>query len=619
MDETIILEEQTPAVGDEQIKELMQTLERYRSGKRELDSRIRSSEEWWRLRNTNEEQKDGHQRHAGFKSKSGWLHNVIQSKHADAMDAFPEPNILPREMGDRKEAEMLSKIIPCVLEQNDFERTYSKAWWSKLKFGTGVYKVVWDASLLNGLGDISVLRSDPLALYWEPTIEDIQDSRYLFEVAYYTEDVVRELFPQLGDDPLPHNAVSDLYREQMKDAAMRDKVPVISAYYKRGRAVHLCQFIPGKLLYATENDEMYADTGLYAHGKYPFVFDALFPVEKSPCGYGYIDLCKQPQMEIDLLKSAMVDNAKAGAKPRYFYSQTSGINREQFLDLDDPLVEVSTVSDTSIQPVTHIPLDGNYLALLQETVQELRETSGNTDAATGTTPSGVTAASAIAALQEASGKTSRDASMSGYAAYSEVVELCIELIRQFYDAPRTFRILGSMGEESFVEYDNSGIQPEPLMNIDGTQDGMRVPMFDIKIVPQRRSAYTKMANNDLALQFYGVGFFDPQRSDQAIACLSMMDFDGREELIKRIRQNGTMFEQIQQLAQYAMMLAAKYQDQMALQQIQMIMQRVGGGQTAPTGDGVPTVPQVDAEPAHMVKARQGARGSALPTEGGGAE
>ena len=46
---------------------------------------------------------------------SGWLHNVIVSKHADAIEAYPEPNILPREESDRAEAKVLSAIIPCVL------------------------------------------------------------------------------------------------------------------------------------------------------------------------------------------------------------------------------------------------------------------------------------------------------------------------------------------------------------------------------------------------------------------------------------------------------------------------------------------------------------------------
>ena len=136
-------------IGEQQIQDLMQILNKYRAGKKSVDSRIIASENWWKLRNDVEEDKDGHAK-PGFRSKSGWLHNVITNKHADAMDAYPEPNILPREQGDKAEAAMLSKIIPVVLEKNQFETTYSKVMWSKLKTGTGVYKVIWDKNKMNG-------------------------------------------------------------------------------------------------------------------------------------------------------------------------------------------------------------------------------------------------------------------------------------------------------------------------------------------------------------------------------------------------------------------------------------------------------------------------------------
>ena len=602
-------------IGDAEIGKLLEILRKYRAGRQELDQRIQSAEQWWRLRNTQEEKKEGHDK-TGYKSKSAWLHNVIQSKHADAMDAYPEPNILPRELGDREEAQRLSKIIPCILEYNEFKKTYSKTWYQKLKYGTGVYKIFWDPQKLNGLGDIAVERVNLLQLYWETGVESIQDSKYLFEVCYMDEDAVREMYPELGDRTLPNELVTEIYPEQQQNVDRDKMVPLINCYYHRGHVLHLVQFLPGILLRATENEPDSAERGIYDHGKYPYVFDVLYPVESSPAGYGYVDLCKQPQVEIDIMKTAMVENTKAGAKPRFWYTDNSGVNTEDFLNLDNPLVRTNSVEERSLRLIEHVPLDGNYLAFLNATIDELRETSGNTDAATGTTPGSVTAASAIAALQEASGKTSRDAAESGYDAYSEIVDMVIELVRQFYDMPRTFRIVGQMGEEDFIEYENSGLQPEMMMM--GGMEAIRKPVFDIKVVPQRRSAYTKMAMNDLALQFYGAGFFNPEQCDQALAALQMMDFEGREDVIKTIRKNGALFERMQMITQYAAALAAKYQDGEALMQLQQMQAQAMGQPTPQQG-----VPQAGAagmegnEPTHMVKARNTARGSTVPTEGGG--
>ena len=515
------------------VMQLLEILRRYREGKRSVDQRLIASEQWWKLRNTAMADREGHQK-PGFRSRSGWLHNVITSKHADAMDAFPEPNILPREASDKPEAETLSRLIPCILEQNRFERSYSDAWWSKLKFGTGVYCVTWDPEKLSGLGDIDIRRCDLLNLFWEPGAADIQQSKYFFEVSFVDRDDLRARYP---DAPISdtHAALTAVlpYDDRVD---LSEKVPVIHCYYHIGAALHYARFTPDAVLYATENDpDGLAQTGLYDHGKYPYVFDALFPVEGSPCGYGYVDLCKQPQIEIDLMKTAFVENTMNGARPRYFVRRGSGVNREQFLDLNNPLIEVEGTLDAgAIAPIQHGSLDGAYLAMLDRVIAELRETSGNTETSTGTTNSGVTAASAIAALQEASGKGSRDSAMSGYRAYADLVELVIELVRQFYDLPRQFRIVGEDGTETFTAYSNAALKPR------SAGGGLyRLPVFDIRVVPQKRSAYTKMANNDLALQLFSLGFFRADMADQALRCLTVMDFDGKDAL-RRVIEAGAM-------------------------------------------------------------------------------
>lgn len=598
------------AIGEQQITELMQILMKYRAGKQSVDSRIIASENWWKLRNDIEEDKAGHAK-AGFRSKSGWLHNVISNKHADAMDAFPEPNVLPRELGDKAEAATLSKIIPVVLDKNAFESTYSKVMWSKLKTGTGVYKIIWDRDKMNGLGDISVLRCNILNLFWEPGVENIQDSKYFFEVNFRDEDDVRAQFPDKLPEGrmIPHDFITAKFRYD-DHVDTTSKVPVISAYYHKNGVLHYILFVPNTVLYASENDPERMESGWYDHGKYPYVFDVLFPVEGSPCGYGYVDLCKAPQTEIDILKTAYVENAVVGSKPRYFKKANCGVNIEQFLDLNETLVNVEgTLSEEHLMPISHDNLDGNYIDMLQLSINELRETSGNTETATGTTSSGVTAASAIAALQEASGKTSRDATNASYRAYKEVDYFVIELIRQFYDVPRQFRILGDGGEEMFLSYSNEGIQPQQQML--GEQEiGYRVPEFDIKIVPQKRSAYTKLNNNELALQFYNLGFFNPQLADQALACLAMMDFDSIDDVRKTIRQNGTLYESYTMLMQVAALLAAKYNDQQAMAQIQMLAQR--NGTQIPQAQGNISLDTGGEEHTRVANAREQTRNAAMP-------
>ena len=533
-------------IGKEQVEQFRRVLERYSAGLRQTRSRIISSENWWKLRNASEEQRED----GGFRSVSGWLHNVIVSKHADLVEGYPEPVLLPREEGDRAEARILSAIIPCILEQNQFETVWSDAMWQKCKTGTACYKILWDQGKLCGLGDISIRRVNLLNLYWEPGVTDIQKSRYFFHTELCDRELLQEEYPGIQLKGRDFLDTKFLYDDRVDT---ENKITVVEVYYHKGGVLHYCKFVGDQVLFATENQlepqldadgnvlrPPMAETGLYDHGKYPYEFDPLFPIEGSPCGYGYVDVCRSPQTEIDLMKTSFVRNAQVGATPRFFSRQDGAVNEAEFLNLSKPIVHVAgNLGEDSLRQIPFRALDGVYVGLLDRTIQELRETSGNTETSTGNISSGVTAASAIAALQEASGKGSRDTLRSSYRSFGRIVELCVELIRQFYDLPRKFRILGPFGAEEFIAYDNRGLLPIGQGEAFGQDMGCRLPVFDIRILAQKKNSYTRVTQNELALQFFQLGFFNPNRWAEARECLEMMDFEGKDVLLRRLSENAS--------------------------------------------------------------------------------
>lgn len=529
-------------IGVEQIREANNTLQKYKQGKANLEQRIIDNEQWYKLRHW-ECMRDKKQQ---VQPTSAWLFNSLANKHADAMDNFPSPNILPREEGDKGEAEMLSSIIPVILEQNDFEETYDNVQDYRLKSGTGVYGIFWDNEKMNGLGDISILKADLINLFWEPGITDIQESRHLFHVELADNDLLEQEYPQLRGK-LSSSSI-DLSKYVYDDTVdTSTKSAVVDWYYKKrqnGRNVlHYCKYVNDVVLFATENDPEMAERGWYDHGQYPFVFDPLFSMEGTPCGFGYIDVGKDTQAYIDRANQAIMQNMLANAKPRHFIRSDGSVNEAEYADTTKDFIHVDgSLGQDSILPVQGKPLNNVYIEVLHDKIDELKETTGNRDISTGGTTSGVTAASAIAAMQEAGSKLSRDHNKASYRAFRKVVLMVIELIRQFYDLPRCFRIMGENGTARFVEYSNANLQPQ-MQGIEmGVDMGYRLPLFDVEITAQKASPYSKMSQNELALQFFGAGFFNPQMSDQALACLEMMDFDRKQGIMQRIAQNGMMYK-----------------------------------------------------------------------------
>ena len=539
-------------IGVEQIREANNTLQKYKQGKANLEQRIIDNEQWYKLRHW-ECMRDKKQQ---VQPTSAWLFNSLANKHADAMDNFPSPNILPREEGDKGEAEMLSSIIPVILEQNDFEETYDNVQDYRLKSGTGVYGIFWDNEKMNGLGDISILKADLINLFWEPGITDIQRSRHLFHVELADNDLLEQEYPQLRGK-LSSSSI-DLSKYVYDDTVdTSTKSAVVDWYYKKrqnGRNVlHYCKYVNDVVLFATENDPEMAERGWYDHGQYPFVFDPLFSMEGTPCGFGYIDVGKDTQAYIDRANQAIMQNMLANAKPRHFIRSDGSVNEAEYADTTKDFIHVDgSLGQDSILPVQGKPLNNVYIQVLHDKIDELKETTGNRDISTGGTTSGVTAASAIAAMQEAGSKLSRDHNKASYRAFRKVVLMVIELIRQFYDLPRCFRIIGENGTARFVEYSNENLKPQ-MQGIEmGVDMGYRLPLFDVDITAQKASPYSKMSQNELALQFFGAGFFNPQMSDQALACLEMMDFDRKQGIMQRIAQNGMMYKAAMMMMQQQM-------------------------------------------------------------------
>ena len=564
-------------IGKEQVQKANLTLQKYKEGKANLEKKIVDNEQWYKLRHWECMRGDKQ----AIQPTSGWLFNCIANKHADAMDNYPSPNVLPREEGDKGEAEMLSSILPVILEQNDFEETYDNVWDYKLKAGTGIYGVYWDQEKMNGLGDVTIRKVDIINLFWESGITDIQRSRNFFHVDLMDNDLLLGAYPQL--EGKLGNSTMDISKYIYDDAVdTNNKSAVVDWYYKKRQGnktvLHYVKYVNDVVLFATENEPEKYPNGWYDHGLYPFVFDPLFSVEGTPCGFGYIDVGKSAQEYIDRGNQAIMQNMLANAKPRHFIRNDGEVNEEEYADMSKDFIHVNgNLGQDSILPVQGKPLNDIYVQVINNKVDELKEVTGNRDISTGGTTSGVTAASAIAAMQEAGSKLSRDNNKASYRAFRKVCLMVIELIRQFYNLPRCFRIMGENGSARFVEYSNAGITPQFQGVEMGVDMGYRTPLFDIEITAQKQSPYSKMSQNELALQFYSAGFFNPQMADQSLACLDMMDFDRKQFIMQKISQNGTMYQQMLMMQQQMLQMAKALDAQNGTNMAEMIAAGITGG------------------------------------------
>ena len=619
-----------PKIDSKAVMQASEILRKYKEGKARLEQKIIANEEFWKLRQWNY-MNDGNK---DFKPATAWLWSCIQSRYSDAMDSYPTCNFQPRQSDDKQESIKLSAIVPVILEQNRYEDVYSDIVWYTLKHGGSIQGIFWDGSKNNGLGDVTIKKIDFINFFWEPGITDLQASQNIFNTELVANNILEQKYPQcigkLGGDGI--TLAKYLYDDNVPTT---DKSVVVDWYYHTyvngKKTLQYVKYVNDIVLYATENeisgpekvtldvetgipltiplDKPLAEKGLYDHALYPFVSMALYPIEGSICGYGITDIGRDTQIQIDQLNKAITDNAIEGATPRYFVRDDGTINLDQFNDRTKKFVRVEgDITENFIRQIEHKQLDGIYVNYLQQKIEELKYVTSNQDYNNGVAPSGITAASAIAALQETAGKNARSSNKAFHRAFRDVCYQIVELIRQFYDVPRTFRINPDGAQEEFVQYSNAGLKPQQQMTM-GMDMGLRLPEFDIEITSEKANPYKKMEINELALSFYNSGMFNPQMTDQALACLNMMDFNKKDDVIQKIKENGTLAEMLLMYQQMALQFANQISPELGQEVANQILSQ--GGQPIPKEIGAEEATTAGdlGEHPYVEKARSDARAS----------
>jgi hypothetical protein len=305
-------------------------------------------------------------------------------------------------------------------------------------------------------------------------------------------------------------------------------VPVIDCYEKVREAnktvLHLTKIIGETAVYSSKTDPLFCDSGIYKHGKYPFVIDTMIPIEDSPFGMGIIEIGKNAQAQIDKLEYLIERNALISSRQRFLVKRDGGIDPEKLSDLSVDFIECDrNVDDSSIRPLQANPIAESIIACRDNKIEELKEIIGNRDFSQGHTTNGVTAYAAIAALQRSGSKLSNDAIEASYRAFCELVYMVIELISQFYTDKRYFRIIGENGKCEYISICENG--------------ELSACVFDIEAEIHKKSTLDEISHNEMLLELYKSGAFKEENRREAICLIESMSFENKDSIIERIKEN----------------------------------------------------------------------------------
>lgn len=523
-------------IGENEVRRATVTMQKYKAGKAALEARIIENAKLYQMMHWRDKR-------CG-KRQTGGLFQACVNKHADFKDNKPEVTVFAQEPGDEKTAKAINAALPPILDRGGWAEAYDLTTHDKICYGCGITAVTWSQSADRGRGGIVYSRVNPLNIWWDGSVTDIQRSENVFVCTLVSHETLAEEYPDIpGIKNLgtPSITVNRFFTNDAVDTS--DKSYVVDWYYKKrvgGRSVlHYCKYVENIVLFATENEEQFRENGWYDHGQYPFVFDDFFHEEDSVYGFGLIDANIDAQEDIDELSAAITKNVKQGSVPRYFSRMEGAVNAEEYADFDKDFVHVAQggIGEDSIRQITPTALPTHALNLLESKKADLKESSFNRDVNAGGT-GGTQTAAGIAALQESGSKSSRDAIENTYQAFKKVCELTIELIRQFYDEARVYRIIGESGDNEYVSIDKSMLSAPQMQNTFGLELQTKEPQFDLIVKVSKQNAYSRAAQNQDALSLYQMGFFAPQRATESLTALEVMELDNKEKLKELVNRNS---------------------------------------------------------------------------------
>lgn len=463
------------------------------------------------------------------------IHSTCENFESDLMDNYPQAIIQPENPDDREIAEVVGALIRQNHDSMKYRAEYQKMCHDFVVGGYCVQEVGYDTMANHGIGSAFLRYVDNRNILFDPQVTNIQDGRAVFKIAPRTIEWLEKQYPNKAG-----TFKKDTYKLEV-DSKLKydeDKSVLQIEYWwkefdveKRMWRVHMALMAGRQLL---EDSRESKPDGYFSMGEYPFVVTPLFRRKNTSIGYGIPDIFADLQMYSDKLDQVSLKNAQMASHNKLLVTESSGFDADDLRDWSKDVHRGESLNGITWFPTPALP--AYFVQQPSIMRQSVKDESGANDFSRGNTGGGVTAASAISALQEMSTKRSRKAALLLHESFKDAVRYEIEFEREFNILPREV-LLTVDGEQHVATFETALMQKE-------TAQHNIVPIeFFVSIKVERENRFTTMAHNELMMQMVQIGILQPEQA------LELMVFEGKESVLhKRFNQAPTQEEMMQEQA-----------------------------------------------------------------------
>lgn len=308
--------------------------------------------------------------------------------------------------------------------------------------------------------------------------------------------------------------------------------------YPKGRRIT----VAGGVLCEDRREDIGFEDGLI-----PFAKGANYALPREYWGAGDIEPLESPQKTINKILACTLDCLSLMGNPVWVVDDSANIDTDNLFNKPGLVIEKAFGSEVRREPGVELPTYVLPLIGLYRTF--ISGLSGQSDLSKGVEPANVTAASAIASLQEAAQTRLRLKSKHIDAFLQEVGKLYLNRVFQFYSVPRIVRITGNDDAAKYFYFHVEKLGEKKFANVT-YPDGRALQIeikgdFDVRVATGTALPFAKAQKSDMAMKLFQLQVIDEEE------LLKSVDYPNYEQVLLRMAEKKAAMQKQQMEMQMA--------------------------------------------------------------------
>ena len=458
------------------------------------------------------------------------IFKAIQADVPILTDGMPRPQYIPPEPQDLELAEILNNVLESDWNSGNWLSELTESIYDAHFYGVGFGSLDYDPEAAGGMGKIVFKSEDTFCSFPDPSARDVNKRSNSFVFAEPTAvDILKHDYPEKAKYIKPD--LLDLSRrdranwDDQKTVRSPDNTRVVSDNLtgydleSKDEALKITLYIHDSEYCEDEIKEKDSTTGeekiayqqrlkypngrkiVIANGvlcedgpipfddkKFPYLRLVNYILPREFWGISEVEQLESPQKIFNKLVSFALDVLTLMGNPIWKVPTSSGVDTDSLYNRPGLILEYD--GEKAPEREEGVQLQPYVLQMIDRMKGWFDDMSGQTDVSAGKNPAGVTAASAIEALQEASQTRLRQKTRDIDAFLQDFGRMYASRVFQFYDTPRVFRVTG---DDNVSKYFKFHVEKVPVMEtrsdvdpITGAVTETQVPTGETKSVAKVR-------------------------------------------------------------------------------------------------------------------------------------